>query len=168
MLCRWRSTSTPSEASWVYPLVVRSGHRSAAWKHRQTGAQLLCAHGSSEWGQVGVRCNVTAAFYRVQGFYRYNMGRANWLAAIEFSKRRRTEQGQVMMALLYQTTCLQISRLVFLVSSVGYVTVSSLELGFVSCDLICLPPVADVKRKTFCHVSPVTCRRLCNTSMDPG
>lgn len=33
-------------------------------------------------------------------FYRCNM--ANWLAAFEFSKRRRTVQSQVMMVLLYQ------------------------------------------------------------------
>lgn len=32
----------------------------------------------------------------------HGKGMANWLAAIEFSKRRRTVQSQVMMALLYQ------------------------------------------------------------------
>lgn len=50
---RW-SSGAPSEASWVYSLVVRRGHRAAARQHRQTGAQLLCAHGSSERRQV--RC----------------------------------------------------------------------------------------------------------------
>ena len=54
LLCRWRSPGTPPEASWVYPLVIRSRHRGAPWKHRQTGAQLLRAHGSSEWRQVRV------------------------------------------------------------------------------------------------------------------
>lgn len=32
----------------------------------------------------------------------HGKGMANWLAAFEFSKRRRTVQSQVMMVLLYQ------------------------------------------------------------------
>lgn len=49
---RWGAPGTPSETSRVHSLVIWSGHRAETRQHRQTGAQLLCAHGGSERRQV--------------------------------------------------------------------------------------------------------------------
>lgn len=58
----------------------------------------------------------------------------------------------------------------FMSRLVGYVTVSSLEQEFGSCNLV-TPPYSssgcDVKMENYCRLSPVTCCRVCNASMGP-
>lgn len=53
---------------------------------------------------------------------------------------------------------------------IGYVTVSSLEQEFASCNLITpqySSRVCDVKMEDYCRLSSVTCCRVCNASMGP-
>lgn len=68
---RWGAPSTPSETSWVHSLVIRSGNCAATWQHRQTGAQLLCAHGRSEWRQVDWSSLLPHAYYCTQAQIQY-------------------------------------------------------------------------------------------------